>query len=40
VWAPRLIAGPHVHQVWAANAVNFTLIGAAWLMADSIAARR
>ncbi|HKN66492.1 MAG TPA: DoxX family membrane protein [Gemmatimonadaceae bacterium] len=37
VWAPRLIANIHVHQVWAGNAVNFTLIGAAWLMADAIA---
>lgn len=39
VWAPRLIANIHVHQVWAGNAVNFTLIGAAWLMADAIADR-
>lgn len=38
VWAPRLVANLHVHQVWAGNAINFTLIGAAWLMADSIAA--
>lgn len=37
VWAPRLVANLHVHQVWAGNAVNLTLIGAAWLMADSIA---
>jgi uncharacterized membrane protein len=37
VWAPRLVTNVHVHQVWAGNAVNLTLIGAAWLMADSIA---
>lgn len=37
VWAPRLVANGHVHQVWAGNAINLTLIGAAWLMADSIA---
>lgn len=38
VWSPLLIANVHVHQVWAGNAINLTLIGAAWLMADSIAA--
>jgi uncharacterized membrane protein len=37
VWAPRLFSNVHVHQIWAANAVNFTMIGAAWLMADAIA---
>jgi len=37
VWAPLLIANVRVHQVWAGNAINLTLIGAAWLMADSIA---
>ena len=37
VWAPRLFANPHDHTVWAGNAINLTLIGAAWLMADSIA---
>lgn len=36
VWAPRLVANSHVHVVWAGNAVNLTLIGAAWLMADAI----
>jgi uncharacterized membrane protein len=40
VWAPRLLANLHVHQVWAGNAVNLTLIGAAWLMADAIATTR
>jgi uncharacterized membrane protein len=40
VWAPRLVANAHVHTVWAGNAINLTLIGAAWLMADSIARRR
>ena len=38
VWAPRLVANVHVHQVWAGNAINLTLVGAAWLIADSIAA--
>jgi uncharacterized membrane protein len=40
VWAPRLVGNLHLHQVWAGNAINLTLIGAAWLMADSIAERR
>jgi hypothetical protein len=37
VWAPKLVKDPHVHMVWAGNAINLTLIGAAWLMADAIA---
>jgi uncharacterized membrane protein YphA (DoxX/SURF4 family) len=37
VWAPRLVANAQVHRVWSGNAINFALIGAAWLMADSIA---
>jgi uncharacterized membrane protein YphA (DoxX/SURF4 family) len=36
VWAPRLVANPHAHTVWAGNAINFALVGAAWLMADAI----
>lgn len=38
VWSPRLLANAHDHTVWAGNAINLALIGAAWLMADSIAA--
>lgn len=40
VWAPSLFARPQVHMVWAGNAINLTLIGAAWAVADSIAGRR
>ena len=40
VWAPRLFAQPHEHMVWAGNAVNLALIGAAWVVADSVASRR
>ncbi|MGI8770302.1 MAG: hypothetical protein ACR2JE_02590 [Acidobacteriaceae bacterium] len=36
VWAPKLFAHPAVHMDWAGNAVNLTLIGAAWVVADSI----
>jgi uncharacterized membrane protein YphA (DoxX/SURF4 family) len=40
VWVPRLFAQPHEHMVWAGNAINLALIGAAWVVADSIASRR
>jgi len=36
-WELRVIANPHVHEIWAASAVNLALIGAARLMADAIA---
>jgi uncharacterized membrane protein YphA (DoxX/SURF4 family) len=40
VWLPALFAHPRVHNAWAGNAVNLTLIGAAWVVAESIASRR
>ena len=40
VWAPGLFAQPHEHMVWAGNAINLALVGAAWVVADSIAGRR
>jgi uncharacterized membrane protein YphA (DoxX/SURF4 family) len=40
VWAPALFAQPREHMVWAGNAVNLALIGAAWVVADSIASHR
>lgn len=40
VWAPRLFAQPHEHTVWAGNAFNLAVVGAAWVVADSIASRR
>jgi uncharacterized membrane protein YphA (DoxX/SURF4 family) len=39
VWAPSLFAHPGEHMVWAGNAINLALIGAAWVVADSIASR-
>jgi hypothetical protein len=39
IWAPDLIASPHGHDLWAANAVNLALIGAAWVVADMLANR-
>lgn len=40
VWAPALFANPRAHMTWAGNAVNLTMIGAAWVVADSIASRK
>jgi uncharacterized membrane protein YphA (DoxX/SURF4 family) len=36
VHAPLIFADPHTHFNWAGNAMNFALIGAAWMMAASI----
>lgn len=40
VWAPSLFADPRVHMVWAGNAINLALVGAAWVVAHSIASRQ
>jgi len=40
VWAPALFAEPREHMVWAGNAINLALIGAAWVVSDSIASQR
>lgn len=37
VWLPQLFATPHVHMAWGGNAINFALVGAAWVVADSLA---
>jgi uncharacterized membrane protein YphA (DoxX/SURF4 family) len=36
VHAPTVIATPHNHFAWSENAVNFALIGSAWVIAASI----
>jgi uncharacterized membrane protein YphA (DoxX/SURF4 family) len=36
VWAPQILLHPEAHMVWAGNAINLALIGAAWVIADSI----
>jgi uncharacterized membrane protein YphA (DoxX/SURF4 family) len=36
VHAPTLFNDPHTHFNWAANAMNFALIGSAWVIAASI----
>jgi uncharacterized membrane protein YphA (DoxX/SURF4 family) len=38
VHAPRIVSDPHTHMNWAENAVNFALIGSAWVIAASIPA--
>jgi uncharacterized membrane protein YphA (DoxX/SURF4 family) len=38
VWAPFLLAHPTDHTVLAGNAINLILTGAAWVMADQVAA--
>jgi uncharacterized membrane protein YphA (DoxX/SURF4 family) len=40
IWVPALFAQPREHMVWAANAINLALTGAAWAVADSIASHR
>lgn len=40
VWLPSLIAHPALHTVWAGNAINLAMAGAAWIAADSIAELR
>jgi uncharacterized membrane protein YphA (DoxX/SURF4 family) len=40
VWAPAIFAQPREHMVWAGNAINLALVGAAWVVADAIASHR
>jgi uncharacterized membrane protein YphA (DoxX/SURF4 family) len=40
VHAPRVLSDPHNHFAWGENAVNFALIGSAWVVAASIPAVR
>jgi hypothetical protein len=37
-WIPNLYAAPRNHFNWSANAISFALIGAAWVVSDSISA--
>jgi uncharacterized membrane protein YphA (DoxX/SURF4 family) len=36
VHAPRILTDPHTHMNWSENAVNFALIGSAWVIAASL----
>jgi uncharacterized membrane protein len=40
VHVPMLLANPSNHWIWNENAVNIALIGAAWVVADSLARPR
>jgi len=37
VHVPMLLASASSHWIWAENALNLALIGAAWVVADSLA---
>ena len=36
---PRIFAFPHAHDVWGGNAYNLAAVGAAWILAESLASR-
>jgi len=36
VHLPMLLADPSSHWIWSENALNLTLVGAAWVVADSL----
>jgi uncharacterized membrane protein YphA (DoxX/SURF4 family) len=36
VWIPKLIAAPHDHFMWSANAICVAIAGATWAVSDSI----
>jgi uncharacterized membrane protein len=40
VHVPMLLANPASHWIWNENAVNLALIGAAWVVADSLAGQK
>jgi uncharacterized membrane protein YphA (DoxX/SURF4 family) len=38
LWIPSLMAAPRNHFNWAANAISLALVGAAWVVSDSVCA--
>ena len=40
VWVPMLLAGPGSHGNWTESATTLALVGAAWVVADSLARAR
>jgi uncharacterized membrane protein YphA (DoxX/SURF4 family) len=36
VWIPKLLAAPHDHFLWSANAISISIAGATWAVSDSI----
>jgi hypothetical protein len=40
VHGPLLLADPSSHMIWSENAVNLAVMGAAWVVADSLARPR
>jgi uncharacterized membrane protein YphA (DoxX/SURF4 family) len=37
-WIPKLFATPNTHFIWAGNAISIAIVGAAWVVSDSISA--
>jgi len=35
VWIPKLVASPHDHFLWSANAISVAIAGAVWAVSDS-----
>ncbi len=40
VHVPMLLANPSSHWIWSENALNLAVIGASWVVADSLARAR
>lgn len=40
VWAPKIVGVPADHLAWSGSAINLALIGAAWIVSESIAAAK
>jgi uncharacterized membrane protein YphA (DoxX/SURF4 family) len=38
IWIPNLSAAPHNHFNWSGNAISLALVGASWVVSDSISA--
>jgi uncharacterized membrane protein YphA (DoxX/SURF4 family) len=36
VWIPKLLADPRDHFNWAGNAINIAMVGAIWVVSDSV----
>jgi uncharacterized membrane protein YphA (DoxX/SURF4 family) len=39
IWVPALFGHFLEHTVWGGNAINLAIVGAAWIVADSVASR-
>jgi uncharacterized membrane protein YphA (DoxX/SURF4 family) len=39
IWGPKMFGAPHDHFIWSGNGINVAMMGAAWVVADSLANR-